>query len=160
MKSRLNPRLLLSINIYISNLIVSGVLYKVIYVLHLWSPNRPFQSVSWSRFDWRSDPGAELEACSLLARNIPEHTFTPRSSPGTANRLTFAHKICTVEYFLASVFWWILKKIVKFRIGENYLAGKFSLICSVTFQYIVYDPKIMMGRAGGGGEMYAISPEE
>ena len=48
------------------------------------------------------------------------------------------------------------KKIVKFRIGENYLARRFSFICLVTFQYLVYDTQIMMG----GGKMYAISPEE
>ena len=78
---------------------------------------------------------------------FPEHAFTL----GHPQELL-------VEYFFVRLFWRILKKkIVKFRIGENYLARRFSFICLVTFQYLVYDTKIMMG---GGVEMYAISPEE
>ena len=49
------------------------------------------------------------------------------------------------------------KKIVKYRIGENFLAGKLSFICLITFQYLEYDTKIMMG---GLVEMYAIAPDE
>ena len=38
------------------------------------------------------------------------------------------------------------------RIGGNYLARIFSFICLVTFQYVVYDTKSMMG--GGGNVRY------
>ena len=87
----------------------------------------PFQSV------WQS---SSKRARYLLVtfRNMISHSVIPRN-------------------FLAD----LEKKIVKYRIGENFLAGKLSFICLITFQYLEYDTKIMMG---GLVEMYAIVPEE
>ena len=87
-----------------------------------------------------------VEACSLLARNIPEHAFTLGHPWELLTSLLLATKFSQLS-ISSRVFFggsW-KKKIVKFRIGENYLAEKFSFICLVTFQYLPYDTKIRMG---------------